>query len=54
MATALASAALRGTALDRTALEHASKASALTVGRPGTQSAFPTVEELAAILGHLT
>jgi ribokinase len=54
MATALASSALRGTTLDRTALEHASKASALTVGRPGTQSAFPTVEELAAILGHLT
>ncbi len=50
MATALASAALRGTALDRTAIEHASKASALTVSRPGTQSAFPTVEELAAIL----
>lgn len=50
MAAALASAALRDTALDRAAIEHASKASALTVSRPGTQSAFPTVEELAAIL----
>jgi ribokinase len=50
MATALASSALRGTALDRTAIEHASRASAVTVSRPGTQSAFPTAEELAAIL----
>jgi ribokinase len=50
MATALASAALRGTALDRMAIEHASRASAVTVSRPGTQSAFPTAEELAAIL----
>lgn len=50
MATALASAALRGAVLDLKAIEHASRASALTVSRPGTQSAFPTVAEFAAIL----
>jgi ribokinase len=50
MATALASAALRGVALDARALGHAARAAALTVGRAGTLRAFPTVAEMAAIL----
>jgi ribokinase len=49
MAVALASAALRGTGLDRTAIEHAARAAAITVSRAGTRSAFPTKDELAAI-----
>ncbi len=49
MAVALASAALRATCLDRTAIEHAVRAAAITVSRPGTRSAFPTKAELAAI-----
>ncbi len=50
MATALASAALRGVALDPRALRHATAAAAITVSRPGTRAAFPTREELAEIL----
>lgn len=50
MAVALASAALRCTHLDRRAMEDASAASALTVSRMGTQVAFPTAGELAAIM----
>lgn len=50
MAAALASAALRGTMLDRLAIEHAAKAAAITVSRRGTLSAFPTAGELADIL----
>jgi ribokinase len=50
MATALASAALRGVALDARALTHAARAAALTVSRPGTVQAFPTAAELAVIL----
>ena len=50
MATALASAALRGVALDARALAHAARAAALTVSRPGTVRAFPTAAELAGIL----
>lgn len=50
MAAALASAALRGVALDPRALRHASAAAAITVSRPGTGAAFPTKAELAAIL----
>lgn len=49
MAVALASAALRHTKLDRRAIEDATRASAITVGRSGTRSAFPSVKELAAI-----
>ncbi|MEY9165052.1 ribokinase [Sinorhizobium fredii] len=49
MAVALASAALRGSRLDRTAIEHAARAAAITVSRPGTRSAFPTRSQLAAI-----
>ncbi|MBP2238708.1 ribokinase [Sinorhizobium kostiense] len=49
MAVALASAALRRTELDRTAIEQAARAAAITVSRPGTRSAFPTGDELAAI-----
>ncbi|ETA49961.1 ribokinase [Ponticoccus alexandrii] len=51
MATALASAALRGVALDATALTHATRAAAHTVARPGTVAAFPTEAEFADILG---
>jgi ribokinase len=49
MAVALASAALRGQSLDRLALEHATRAAAITVSRQGTQSAFPRVAELSSI-----
>lgn len=50
MATALASAALRGVTLDARALRHAAAAAAITVSRPGTGGAFPSVAELAVIL----
>lgn len=50
MATALASALLRMVPVDQTALEHAVKASAITVSRRGTRQAFPSVSEFAAIL----
>lgn len=50
MATALASAGLRGVELDARALVHAARAAALTVSRPGTMRAFPTSAEMAAIL----
>ncbi len=49
MAVALASAALRGQSPDRLALEHATRAAAITVSRPGTRTAFPTMSELCAI-----
>jgi ribokinase len=52
MATALASAALRRTFVDRRALEHATRAAALTVGRWGTHAAFPTIAELSAIISR--
>lgn len=52
MGVALASALLRGTRLDELALVHASRASALTVSRKGTSSAFPSVEEMSAILAQ--
>lgn len=50
MAVALASAALRGGALDARALEHAARAAAHTVARPGTVAAFPNRVEMARIL----
>lgn len=50
MAVALASAALRGVELDERAISHAAAASALTVSRRGTRSAFPTSEEMRSIL----
>jgi ribokinase len=50
MAVALASAVLRGVPLDRRAIMHATRAAAITVGRRGTRSAFPTAQELASIL----
>lgn len=50
MAVALASAALRGVDLDTRAIGHAAAASALTVSRRGTRSAFPTPDELRSIL----
>lgn len=52
MAVALASAALRGVELDIRAIGHATAASALTVSRRGTRSAFPTADELRAILAR--
>jgi ribokinase len=51
MATALASAALRGVVVDARAIGHGARAAALTVGRPGTMRAFPTAAEMGAILG---
>ncbi len=50
MGVALASAAMRSSRIDRMALEHAVKAAAITVSRPGTRSAFPTVGELGALI----
>ncbi|XOK14296.1 ribokinase [Agrobacterium tumefaciens] len=47
---ALASAVLRGGAVDARALEAASRAAAITVGRRGTQDAFPSHDELITIL----
>jgi len=52
MAVALASAAVRGVELDTRAIGHAASASALTVSRRGTRSAFPTADELQAILAR--
>lgn len=52
MAVALASAALRGVELDIRAIAHAASASALTVSRRGTRSAFPTSDELRSILAR--
>lgn len=52
MATALASAGLRRTAVDRRAVEHATQAAAITIGRWGTCAAFPTVAELSTILSR--
>lgn len=50
MAASLASASLRGRELDVLALAHAARASAITISRIGTQSAFPDEAQLAAIL----
>jgi len=50
MAVALASMARRGVTIDARALEHAARASALTISRSGTNQAFPTIEELRTIL----
>ncbi|MGV2064545.1 ribokinase [Agrobacterium sp. 22-226-1] len=47
---ALASATLRGVAVDARALEDAARAAAITVGRRGTQDAFPSRQELMTIL----
>lgn len=52
MAVALASAGLRGCALDRRALAHGAQAAAQTVARPGTVAAFPDRSEMAAILSR--
>ena len=52
MAVALASAALRGVELDTRAISHAASASALTVSRRGTRSAFPSIEEMRSILAR--
>lgn len=50
LGTALASAILRGTALDALALHHAAEAAAITVSRYGTRSAFPDAAMFARIL----
>jgi len=52
MAVALASAMLRGVALDARALRHAARAAAWTVGRAGTVSAFPDTGAMRAILAE--
>ncbi len=52
MATAIASASLRGRPLDRLALDHAAQAAAITVSRAGTASAFPSRDVLRAILAQ--
>lgn len=46
MGTALASAMLRRSAIDKDALQVAARASAITVSRRGTRTAFPTPEEM--------
>ncbi len=46
----IASAALRGCAIDARALRHGAAAAAIAVGRRGARSSFPTRDELAAIL----
>jgi ribokinase len=50
MAVAIASAARRTGRLDQRAISDAARASAITVSRRGTRSAFPTSAELAEIL----
>ena len=50
LAVAMASASLRGVPLDSTALRHGASAASITVRSHGTQSAFPTVAQLANIL----
>ena len=50
MAVAIASAARRTGRLDERAISDAARASAITVSRRGTRSAFPSSTELAAIL----
>lgn len=50
LAVMLASAILRGGEIDKLALTHATQAAALTVSRYGTLQAFPTTEQLAALL----
>lgn len=50
LAVMLASALLRGVQPDTLALDHASRAAAITVSRRGTYSAFPGEHELAALL----
>ncbi|WP_337268527.1 ribokinase [Oryzifoliimicrobium ureilyticus] len=52
MAVALASAARREVSLDARALCHAAQAAAMTVSRKGTQAAFPSEQQLAAILSE--
>lgn len=49
MAVALASAVRRHVSIDETALAQATRASAITVGRRGTVSAFPRGHELDAL-----
>jgi len=50
LAVMLASALRRQVQIDKLALTHASQAAAITVSRRGTLSAFPSVNELAALL----
>lgn len=50
MSVAIGSARLRGTHIDALAVQHAHQAAAITVGRRGTMSAFPSAAELAHVL----
>ena len=54
LAVMLASSLLRGTGIDPLSLAHASRAAAITVGRPGTYSAFPAAAELKSLLKRTT
>lgn len=54
LAVMLASSLLRGTSIDPLSLAHASQAAAITVGRPGTYSAFPVAAELKSLLKRTT
>lgn len=49
---AVGSALLRGTDLDETAIRHASIAAAHTIAAVGASQAFPTAEDLAAIIAE--
>lgn len=49
---AIGSALLRACDIDELALRHATEAAAIAIGRPGTVRAFPTAEQLAAILAQ--
>jgi ribokinase len=50
LAVMLASSLRRGVPVDTLALQHAGAAAALTISRSGTMNAFPTRQELAALL----
>ena len=50
MSVAIGSATLRGSHIDTLAVQHAHQAAAITVGRRGTMSAFPSAAELADVL----
>jgi ribokinase len=41
---------LRGVAVDRVAVEAATRAAAITIGRRGTRAAFPSRAELGMLL----
>lgn len=52
LAVMLASSLRRGVPVDALALRHAGAAAAITIGRTGTLNAFPTHQELSALLAR--